>query len=80
MYKGLFILTLLLLIISVYTTVFPKDAYAYIDPGSGSYLTQIILGFVFGGLFMVKLYWKKVKNAIFKKHTSNKKEENFKEE
>jgi len=67
-----------LLFISTLITLFPKDALAYIDPGSGSYITQVILGFVFGGLFMVKLYWKKVKNAIFKNRSKIQKEKNKK--
>jgi hypothetical protein len=58
-----------------YLFVFPRNVYAYIDPGSGSYLIQVILGFVFGGVFMVKLYWKRIKDAIFKKNTKTKKEE-----
>jgi hypothetical protein len=72
-------LLLIVLIIS-FLFVFPGEVYAYIDPGSGSYLTQVVLGFVFGGLFMIKLYWNKIKNAIFKNKSKDKKEKSLKEE
>jgi hypothetical protein len=71
---------LLVLLALFFLFVLPRDVFAYIDPGSGSYLTQIILGFVFGGLFMVKLYWNKIKNVFFRSRSKNKKGENSKEE
>ncbi|KKQ52969.1 hypothetical protein A2865_02010 [Candidatus Woesebacteria bacterium RIFCSPHIGHO2_01_FULL_39_17] len=65
---------ILILIMSVFLFVFPKSVYAYIDPGSGSYLTQVILGVIFGGLFMLKVYWRKIKN-VFSKGSSKKNDE-----
>jgi hypothetical protein len=38
-----------------------QDALAYIDPGSGSILLQLILGGVAGALVVVKMYWQKLK-------------------
>ena len=35
-------------------------AYGYLDPGTGSYILQLILGGLLGGLFAVGLFWKKV--------------------
>jgi hypothetical protein len=35
-------------------------AYGYLDPGTGSYVLQLILGGLLGGLFAVGLFWKKV--------------------
>ena len=34
-----------------------KDAYAYLDPGTGSYMLQIIIGTLAAGFFTVKHYW-----------------------
>ena len=34
--------------------------FAYLDPGSGSYLFQILIAFALGGLFSLKMYWKNV--------------------
>ena len=69
---------LIALFMLTFLFVFPGEVHAYIDPGSGSYLTQIILGFVFGGLFMIKLYWNKIKNAIFRNRSKVDDEENSK--
>ena len=33
----------------------------YIDPGSGSYLVQMIIAAVLGGLFYIKTIWRRVK-------------------
>lgn len=56
---------------------FPKKAYAYLDPGSGSFLFQLLIGALFGGLFAVKIYWKKVRsffsNLFFGKKNEEKK-------
>ena len=41
---------------------------AYIDPGSGSMMLQLIAGAVVGGLFVLKTSWGKLK-YIFGKHT-----------
>jgi hypothetical protein len=36
-------------------------AYAYLDPGSGSMLLQLLLGGVTGMVVIFKLYWQRVK-------------------
>jgi hypothetical protein len=42
----------------------------YLDPGSGSFLIQLLLAALLGGAFAIKIYWKKIKNLF-----SGKKEE-----
>lgn len=42
--------------------VLSRKAYAYIDPGTGSYIFQVMIAFLVGGLFAVKLFWKKIKS------------------
>lgn len=39
---------------------------AYIDPGTGSFIIQLFLGFLFGGLFAIKLFWSSIKNFFRK--------------
>lgn len=46
--------------------LFPENAYAYLDPGSGSYFFQIILGVLLGGLISLKVFWKKVKSLVIR--------------
>ena len=49
-----------LVIIFVFVSLLTRNAYAYIDPGTGSYIVQIILGAVVGGLYAIKLFWKNI--------------------
>jgi len=55
---------------------YSSNAYAYLDPGTGSIILQAILGFlaaISAGFFY---YWSKVKNfflKIFKKNDNDKK-------
>lgn len=34
---------------------------AYLDPGSGSYLLQLLIGGILGALFLLRAYWGRVK-------------------
>ena len=38
------------------------EASAYLDPGTGSMVLQLLLGGVAGAVVVVKLYWEKVKD------------------
>ena len=40
------------------------DIPLYLDPGSGSFLLQLLLAALLGGAFAIKIYWKKIK-ALF---------------
>ena len=35
----------------------PGVAHAYLDPGSGSYILQILVAGIVAGLFTIKLFW-----------------------
>jgi hypothetical protein len=39
-------------------------AFAYIDPGSGSVILQLLLGGSAGIVMVLKLYWERITNAI----------------
>jgi hypothetical protein len=45
---------------------FPSQAFAYIDPGSGSAITAAIIAFFSGLFFYFKKYYYKIKNFIKK--------------
>ena len=38
----------------------------YLDPGSGSFILQILIATLVGSLFLIKAYWKKIR-AFLKK-------------
>lgn len=48
--------------------------YGYLDPGSGSYLIQILIAAFVGVSFGIKVFWKKIK-SFFIRSSSKKKEE-----
>ena len=43
-----------------------QDAYAYIDPGSGSMVIQVIIGALVGVGITLKIYWYKFKEKILR--------------
>jgi len=71
--KDVVILTVILLFCSVW------EVYAYIDPGTGSYIIQVVIGVFLGAAFALKLYWEKVRayfSKLFSKRTKSDKYEN----
>jgi hypothetical protein len=42
----------------------PTQAAAYIDPGSGSFLIQMLLAGLLGVSMVIKIYWRRIKKAI----------------
>jgi hypothetical protein len=59
-------------LILFFCLLLPKTSYAYLDPGIGSYLIQIAIGFLVGAMFAFKLYWRKIKAFIKKLFLYNK--------
>jgi hypothetical protein len=55
----------LLGVLTAIAVAFPlSNAWAYLDPGTGSFILQMLLGGVAGMLVVVRLYWEKLKLAI----------------
>jgi hypothetical protein len=44
-----------------YLTIIRRTAYAYLDPGSGSIIIQVVVAFLAGLIMLIKLYWGKIK-------------------
>jgi membrane protein implicated in regulation of membrane protease activity len=42
----------------------PGRAYAYIDPGSGSLIWQVLIAGLLSGLMLVKVYWYRIRKLI----------------
>lgn len=64
----------LFLLSSVLLLLGPTLAWGYIDPGSGSYVIQLLLAFFFGSLFVMKNFWKRAVRKIdglFRRHNSD---------
>ena len=43
-----------------------KYFFLYLDPGSGSYILQVIIAAVLGGLMFFKNFWIKIKSFFVK--------------
>jgi len=41
-----------------------SPAWAYIDPGTGSYIIQVLMALFLGSLFILKNFWKKAVQRI----------------
>jgi hypothetical protein len=42
--------------------LFPEYAHAYLNPGTGSFIFQLIIAALLGGLLTIKIYWSKLKS------------------
>ncbi|HUW30914.1 MAG TPA: hypothetical protein VM223_04825 [Planctomycetota bacterium] len=62
------------------TFVLVRDACAYIDPGTGSYIFQILIASVLGGLFALKIFWKNIKAALTRKSSTGEGQEDDKQQ
>ena len=45
----------------IFVLCVPAYAYAYLDPGTGSYFIQIIIATLLGAMYAIKHYWYKIK-------------------
>lgn len=45
----------------------PSQSHAYLDPGAGSMLLQIILGGLAGLAILGRLFWQRIKACLFNK-------------
>jgi len=55
------------------SVIWTKDAHAYLDPGTGSYIIQIVIAGIFAGWLTIKVLYRKVINFFSKLFSSNKK-------
>jgi hypothetical protein len=51
-----------LILIVVLQSALLQNAFAYLDPGIGSYVFQVIIATFIGVLFTIKMFWQKIKN------------------
>ena len=56
--------------LTIFILIFPVNAYAYFDPGTGSYIIQIILAFLASCYFFITNPYKFLKK-YFKKNKKN---------
>lgn len=69
----------IILYIGILFLLFPKPAYAYIDPGAGSYFFQLLIAGLLGSLFFIKTIIRRARKLFDgKKQQKKKKDDEFK--
>ncbi|MBW7944478.1 hypothetical protein H3C70_03700 [Patescibacteria group bacterium] len=54
----------IVLFLTAFLFVGATPVHAYLDPGTGSYITQIAIGFLVGGGYVAKVYWHQIKSRL----------------
>jgi hypothetical protein len=54
----------LFVVLVSFLLLWPTSVHAYIDPGTGSMVLQMIVAGVMAGLYLCKRYWNKIKLLI----------------
>ena len=60
-----------LAVVAAGTLLFWNEAFAYIDPGTGSLILQWLVGMVLAGFAVLNIYWQRIKNFLSGKSGSN---------
>jgi len=56
------------MLLFIFHELFVSDAYAYLDPGTGSLVIQVIVGALVGVGITIKIYWYKLKEKFTRKN------------
>lgn len=60
---------------SLFHLIFPRIVHVYLDPGTGSFFLQLLIGGLLGSFFAVKIYWAKIKTFLARVFRRGKKTE-----
>jgi hypothetical protein len=48
------------IIVAILIVLWADNSFAYLDPGTGSYVLQIVIAGIVSALFTIKMFWRKV--------------------
>lgn len=57
--------------VAILSWILSGEAHAYIDPATGSMLLQVLVGGIVGGLFVLKTYWRRIRNWLTGRSSGN---------
>jgi hypothetical protein len=60
-----------LLVVSL--LLLPMSAHAYLDPGTGSYILQIVIGSLLAAAFAIKTFWHRIRAFLVNLTSSKRK-------
>jgi drug/metabolite transporter (DMT)-like permease len=55
------IFTALFAALLLHSFVFLANAHAYLDPGTGSYILQMLVAGLLGAAFAIKIFWMRIR-------------------
>lgn len=55
--------------------VLNRVAFGYIDPGTGSFILQVLLGSLLGTAFAVKMFWRQIRHFFVSVFSKRKKKD-----
>jgi len=58
-------------ILAICLCLFPTKAYAYLDPGAGSSILQLLIASLLGTLYAAKLHWTRIKSLLGKRRSTS---------
>ncbi len=53
-----------LLVCACILLAFPPPAYAYLDPGTGSLIVQLLVAGLLGVALTIKLFWRRIRAGV----------------
>lgn len=56
-----------LVILLLLPLLWPADAHAYLDPGSGSFVFQILISALLGAAVVLKTSWRRIRDFFTRK-------------
>jgi len=59
----------------LFCLAFPSFAYAYLDPGTGSYILQMVIAALLGAALAIKIYWRRIKTFLASPFSKRQKQE-----
>ena len=54
----------IVIFLMIFNVIAVKNTYAYIDPGSGSYLLQLVAAGLLSSIFIIKKFWRNIKELV----------------
>jgi hypothetical protein len=66
MTSGKFHLFASTILLGIGLVLIPHTAHAYLDPGTGSYILQMIIAGILGAAFTIKMFWIRIKGFFEK--------------
>ncbi len=54
------------MLLCTFLFMFPSKAYAYLEPGSVSFVLQLLMGALIGVSVVIKIYWRGIRTFVHK--------------